>query len=81
MVVVGGRQCRREVVGGDRAPQCHHLDVGMRWLGHEAMCRRGPLASEPAIFLIFFKIFHLPNIEIQNSDLPDVQSSPHFALV
>jgi hypothetical protein len=53
----------------------------MRWLGHEAMCRRGPLASEPAIFLIFFKIFHLPNIEIQNSDLPDVQSSPHFALV
>jgi hypothetical protein len=27
----------------------------------------------------FFKIFHLLNFEIQNSDIPSVQISPNFA--
>jgi hypothetical protein len=33
------------------------------------MSRRGPLASRPCHFSDFlFKIFHLPNFQIQNSD-------------
>jgi hypothetical protein len=39
----------------------------------------GRWQAGPATFLISFKIFYLPNFEIQNSDLPDVQNSPNFA--
>jgi hypothetical protein len=40
---------------------------------------RGPPASGSYRFSEFFKILHLPNFEIQNSDLSNVQNSPQFA--
>jgi hypothetical protein len=89
---VGGR--RRLVLGevltaeeGSRSgirthtkpPWHRRTHVGMRCPGHAAMGRRGPLVSGPCHFSNFLKIFHLPNFEIQNSDLPDVQNSLNFA--
>jgi hypothetical protein len=56
-----------------KPPWHHHTHVGARWLGHAAMGRHGPLASGPCHFSDFLKIFHLPNFEIQNSDLLNVK--------
>jgi hypothetical protein len=52
--------------------------VGVRWPGHTTLGHRGPLASEPCRFSVFFKTFKNRNFEIQNGDLPDVQISPNF---
>jgi hypothetical protein len=41
--------------------------------------RREVAGGGPATFLIFFMIFHLPNFEIQNGDLPAVYNSLNFA--
>jgi hypothetical protein len=42
--------------------------LGPSWVAGKRACR----------FSDFLKIFHLPNFEILNSDLPDVQNSPNF---
>jgi hypothetical protein len=70
-----GRQRRREVAGADRATA-----VSPRARGHALAGTRGhgPLwatGKRPCHFSDFFKIFHLPNFEIQNRDLLDVQNS------
>jgi hypothetical protein len=64
--VANGRQCRREVAGGDRATAVSPLT-------------RGPLASEPCHFSEFFKIFKLPHFDIRIGDLPNVKTSSNFA--
>jgi hypothetical protein len=61
-----------------KPPWHHHTHVGARWPGHAAMGRHGPLASGPCHFSDFLKIFHLPNFEIQNSDLLNVKNSETF---
>jgi hypothetical protein len=60
-------------------PWCCRMRVGVRWPRHAALGPRGPLASGSYRFSEFFKILHLPNFEIQNSDLSNVQNSPQFA--
>jgi hypothetical protein len=70
--VAGGRQRRGEVAGGDQA-----TTVSPRTRGHALAGTRGHgpawAAGKRALPLFyFFKIFHVPNFEIQNSDPFDV---------
>jgi hypothetical protein len=50
----------------------------VRWPGHIALAVVGRWQAGPVAFLISSRFFHLPNFEIQNSDLPDVQNLPNF---
>jgi hypothetical protein len=67
--VAGGRQRRREVVGGDRATVVSPRARGRALAETRSL---GPLASGPCHFSDFFKILKHPHFDIRIGDLPDV---------